>query len=821
MGKTNTYRNDPSDRMDIISEADENEGQTLEESMSESKSETSSDAGSSPASPGLRISSSETISCHSDSYGEVSENVNDLTHRELWRIIMQQVRVLRDLFENSAQVSLNGSSMDSPLSISCAWDSVVSLLEHLESHPTSKRVGTITSERLAHIVCNAVLRVRQDKEEKQRAKFSHQFGKKERSFSTPAAAGLLVTKDVEDQDEESSSSTAHSYQDSEGRHRKSIHESAPEFKHFASDQDLRELVKQRNEKALPRCFIHPSHPGRILWDLVSLIIVLADSVIMPFEMAYRANAPENAWFWIGTTFFTCDMGINFFTGFIAGPLEKDHGQLVTRKIRIAKHYLKSWFLIDFASTVPWSFLVKQIVGDSSESAGSARMAKIAKIAKLARFMRLARMLKLLKLQTIWENIESMIGSMIVVHILQLFKVLCLIAFMCHWNACIWWALGNPFSIFNDEEDVSAVGGTKMKELDQAGLLENRHWTTVVHRTETSTVEGNRWSLTYRWLDRSELETYVFCFYWTLGVMRTMPVEVFPVNEKERVYVLCFMFFAFSIFSICISKITQMFKKINSRRSEFDENMAALRSYLHEFGVNKDLRARIKSFLEFKFLKRRIFARETMLLNELSESLRAELEFAKIGPTLRSLWLFKGLQNRELTQIVLKSHQADAAPGDVLAQKGAVACQCWLLLSGGLTSSDPSVSGQRLSLLKEAFQHVDVDALFSVRPTVSEKSVWATDYCELIIIRKQEFLSLRQMHPALDAHVLRVVKEEKNIDLTDFSHRTKQELEEEDPFHVKENAADKRTTRMRRRDKDKGSRGDDDSAVAGAVVSAVG
>lgn len=29
------------------------------------------------------------------------------------------------------------------------------------------------------------------------------------------------------------------------------------------------------------------------------------------------------------------------------------------------------------------------------------------------------------------------------------------------------------------------------------------------------------------------DAYIFCFYWTLGVMRTMPAEVTPVNLAER------------------------------------------------------------------------------------------------------------------------------------------------------------------------------------------------------------------------------------------------------------------------------------------------
>merc|ERR1719214_410495 len=92
---------------------------------------------------------------------------------------------------------------------------------------------------------------------------------------------------------------------------------------------------------------------------------------MPYEMAYALNASEDGWFWFGTCFFLGDIVLNFFTGYIAGPLEPDHGSLVTSHRRIAKKYLRGWFLVDFGSTVPWAWIVSQVVGDASASAGSA------------------------------------------------------------------------------------------------------------------------------------------------------------------------------------------------------------------------------------------------------------------------------------------------------------------------------------------------------------------------------------------------------------------------------------------------------------------
>merc|ERR1719379_3351142 len=81
---------------------------------------------------------------------------------------------------------------------------------------------------------------------------------------------------------------------------------------------------------------------------------------------------------------------------------------------------------------------------------------------------------------------------------------------------------------------------------------------------------------YRWIDAPLREQYIFCVYWTLGVMRTMPSEVYPLIFIERVYCMSFMFLAFSLFAVCVAKITGILSKVGARRAAFDELMTFLR-----------------------------------------------------------------------------------------------------------------------------------------------------------------------------------------------------------------------------------------------------
>jgi len=523
-------------------------------------------------------------------------------------------------------------------------------------------------------------------------------------------------------------------------------------------------VQMRKKKeAVSRWFIHPSHPTRVFWDVACLVIVLIDSIIMPWQIAFQKSQKEDAWFYFGTFVFAFDIILNFQTGYVAGPLEKDHGQVVTTRWRIAKYYLRSWFFIDLVSTMPWTIVMRMAVDTTGSDVGTTRVAKITKVMKLARFMRLARMLKLLKLQSLWDSFENCIGSVFVVQILNLTKVIAFIVYACHWNACVWFLLGKETdNIFRDDDPLK---GEVMER-----------WTTVRRGHTFVNHAGEERTTTFRWQDRDPGEQYVFCFYWTLGVMRTMPVEVYPVNVGERLYTLVFMFFAFSMFSICISRITQMYNKLSTRRAEYDENIGSVRSYMHEHDIDLNLQERILTYLEYRYVRRRIFAKEHIMFAELSDSLRGELKCAQFAKTLQLLWIFKDITSDQLTPIVMNCVLDDTAPGDLLAQAGTIAIQTSILISGSLTLEDPSLAPgtvkraqygkiqpkltrgwypgrtARRPFEKDELVSVDADALLFKHASLSEFSIWAQDYCELTVIDKDAFLRVRRQNPKLNAHL---------------------------------------------------------------------
>merc|ERR1719456_709485 len=102
-------------------------------------------------------------------------------------------------------------------------------------------------------------------------------------------------------------------------------------------------------------------------------------MILPFQMAFQDGSNfflDTIWLWLTTGFFASDMAASLLTAYAAGMNDPDvpQGRLVTKRSRIARNYLRTWFAVDFASTIPWGFFADLLAG-GSDNARSAQMAK--------------------------------------------------------------------------------------------------------------------------------------------------------------------------------------------------------------------------------------------------------------------------------------------------------------------------------------------------------------------------------------------------------------------------------------------------------------
>lgn len=478
----------------------------------------------------------------------------------------------------------------------------------------------------------------------------------------------------------------------------------------------------------PNGLISPRWWGKLLWDFLVMFLVLMDATVLPYQLTFKSNDdPDDfdaAWLWITTLVFGLDVVISFNTAVEA--TEKDlqvaPGSLILDRRVIAKKYLRGWFTIDFGSTVPWSQLAELLT--AGEDSGSTQLTRLTKVVKFVRLLRLMRMLRLAKLGAIWERIEARIGSIFFVQCVALIRVLLVVIGICHWNACIFWLVGLPRNLISELLDDDL----------QEQYLNSPHWTTVWRVTEP---QADAW----RWIDRPMAEKYVFCFYWTLGVMRTMPAEVTPVNLPERLFVLIFMFFALSAFAICVSLITQAFFKISDRRRAFNEELAAVRMHLQKTAVEEPIQLKVKAYLRYIFDRRRIQAKEANLLNILPEELKLQVRRSQMRMYLQKIPLMRELEWDSFEKVLDSLETFDLMQGDEVNAAGSPASAAWVLVFGRLRivkriimmSSDSFINDMDIAPLI-----VDEHCLEDENTVLSRITAIAAESSELIRVDKVKF-----------------------------------------------------------------------------------
>jgi hyperpolarization activated cyclic nucleotide-gated potassium channel 2 len=112
----------------------------------------------------------------------------------------------------------------------------------------------------------------------------------------------------------------------------------------------------------------------------------------------------------------------------------EKGVLVSRRGRIAIHYLKCWFWIDLLSCFPYEEVAAWAIESDTNSAAiasSLRMLRFARLAKVARLLRLA------KLKVLFDRLEELLSlSATVAAIASFLRLNFFVLFWSHWLGCI-------------------------------------------------------------------------------------------------------------------------------------------------------------------------------------------------------------------------------------------------------------------------------------------------------------------------------------------------------------------------------------------------
>jgi len=405
-----------------------------------------------------------------------------------------------------------------------------------------------------------------------------------------------------------------------------------------------------SNSCMGRRIVHPYNPRKGTWDIISLILVVYDVFYIP--LGFFPIDP-NGWFlqfmkWLTRFFWSIDFPASFFCGFVTAD-----GSIELRPWRIAKRYLKSWFVLDvLVVCVDWLEFVL------SEGGSAFGLARFSKVSRVLRILRMVRLLRLARMREVLDGLIEKMNSEKLVIVIDIVKLMAYMLGTGHFVACMWYIISTT----------TTPNWVTIKEEVNPGMYFQEHCDPIAEG-ELKGVEDNACAIV------SQL--YIMSLRWAVSQFAGGMDEVTPVHLAEHIYAAFVYLASFWSGAVFIGILTSSMTNLYMISSQQTTQLTVLRRYLKQNEITKTLALRVTRNAQYALRERNSATPEAAveLVKFVSEPLRVELHFEMYGPTLQIHPFFQQymLQCPHVMQRVCHNsvHMQGISKGDVVFNVGEI------------------------------------------------------------------------------------------------------------------------------------------------------
>ena len=524
--------------------------------------------------------------------------------------------------------------------------------------------------------------------------------------------------------------------------------------------------KELEAMAMSR-FFHPNMPMRTIWDLVQVVLLLYLLVIVPMRISFglEVNFGSVGFWWDASVdvYFIADIFLNFRTGFYDA-----RGHLVIDFSVIARSYMRGWFVLDFITCLPVSYIVMLVQTDTSGGAGgkSIRVFKVLRLLKLGKLLRVARIVRILdRYQEELRVFMDAFGGVILSLIVFLF---------CHLIACTWYYVGTF--------DVEADAGAHSPAL--------KGWVNSYFDPESCTSPPpppppppNATSACVQQTSTQDTR-YITSIYWSMMTISTVGYGDIPVTtDIEKIVAITTMLFGALVFAAITGQLSSRFMATMGAEQAFNTRMDEVRQYLRERNVPTHQRRSIEAHFQLLWGKAAIYD-EVQILSLLPNVLSDPILHAEYTPMIAHAAIFSQLDgmvggHEVLSLLARRLTHTVATPGLVVMREGDYGSDMYFIAEGevdvfrteGAADGNPAAVqkltygidgrsnlGMRLGRLgKNAYfgEQAVMRRGNGMKRGVRTRSVVTRNACKFHVISKATLDELRAEIPVLNGCVAKV------------------------------------------------------------------
>ncbi|KAM9570478.1 potassium/sodium hyperpolarization-activated cyclic nucleotide-gated channel 1-like [Salvelinus alpinus] len=445
--------------------------------------------------------------------------------------------------------------------------------------------------------------------------------------------------------------------------------------------------------------IHPYSDFRFYWDLIMLFLMVGNLIIIPVGITFFKDEHTPPWIVfnvISDTLFLIDLVLNFRTGIV----KEDNTEIILDPQTIKIKYLKSWFVVDFISSIPvdYIFLIVETKIDSDfyKTARALRIVRFTKILSLLRLLRLSRLIRYIHQ---WEEVFHMTYDLASAMV-RIVNLIAMMLLLCHWDGCL------QFLVPMLQEFPSDCWVTRNKMVNDT------------------------WG-----------QQYSYALFKAMSHMLCIGYGMYPPVGLVDVWLtILSMIVGATCYALFVGHATALIQSLDSSRRQYQEKYKQVEQYMSFHKLPADMRQRVHDYYEHRF-QGKMFD-EDSILGELNEPLREEIVNFNCRKLVASMPLFANADPNFVTSMLTKLRFEVFQPTDSVVMEGTVGRKMYFIQHGVVCVI---AKGNKETKLSDGSYFGEICLLTRGRRTAS---VRAETYCRLYSLSVDNFNEVLEEYPMM-------------------------------------------------------------------------
>ncbi len=350
---------------------------------------------------------------------------------------------------------------------------------------------------------------------------------------------------------------------------------------------------------------------KIGWDLLMVVAVFVSALIIPYRIVAGEDHTDLL-YWIITIVFSLDILVAF------GTEVKTGLRVLTDRKSVARHYIRTWFLIDVLAALPLAPLFELAMRDDVSGTF---------VYHILMLFRILRLLKLVKINTTFRAISELID--IAPALMRLIVFFFWFVLIAHFMALGWIAIG--------------AGDAARPFQDQ--YIRALYWCT----TTIATIGYG---------------DYVPNHDSNIQILYTIAVQIIGVG----------------MFGYIVGNVATLIVNIDAARADFHARMEEVRNYMRIKQIPTSIQDRVKNYYRYLWETHQGITSVDFMMT-LPHTLRQEISLFLNKEILEKVSLFHGADEFFIREVIEKLEHIVFLSGDFVIRQGEFG-DCMYFLSTG-------------------------------------------------------------------------------------------------------------------------------------------